>query len=743
MRSVLLTQCLQRDFVEPLRPGDPLPNKLHVGADEARRLLGDDPAHSPLAQLLGWAADDPDLELVHVRDWHDPADPRQATHLATFGPHCLRDTPGARLVVEARGHLVDATGLNDVEETTLAPLLRSFGPIRVGVIGVWTDAKVSFLLYDLATRLGVTELATCSALTASNARSRHFHALDQLERLLGVRVFHDVAGFADWLRPGARPAPPPRRSDVAIDGAPLAKDDVALVGHLFRDAASVTLDPLAGGFSGAQVFRAKARDADGTRHADTVVKLGPSALVGPERAATERIAERLGNNVPSIRGYVDFGDRAAVRYAWAAMGHGRVRTFKHLWETGTPAEELCRILDQVFDEVLQPLYDAARYESFPLLERLQFTRWAPAVREAVTAVLGRSPTEETLVFPGGYQARNLCWSYERDFPSLPTLSGEQRLVCQLHGDLNTANILVDSRDNTWVIDFARTWVGPVLMDLAKLENDLLYILTPAEDLAGALRITRVLRKVQDLRAPLPEACPAPGFERTWTVLRHLRGIAARICREERSPTPLALLLVRYAAHTLTFAESSPAQRMWALAAACGFAEDAVRALRADHVLRVDEVPVPSGRMGLTICPGRRDRGRMLDDDLDRLRDLGIRRIVCLVTTEELHALGCSGLRNGTEARGMRFVHVEIPDQGVPSIADGQRITAAIRAGLDNGEAVLVHCVGGLGRSGTLAACVLRELGTSAPEAIAAIRRARGPRAIENRLQERFVEAWVR
>ena len=43
-------------------------------------------------------------------------------------------------------------------------------PLRVGVVGVWTEAKVSFLLYDLKTRLGIDELATCSALTKRLAR---------------------------------------------------------------------------------------------------------------------------------------------------------------------------------------------------------------------------------------------------------------------------------------------------------------------------------------------------------------------------------------------------------------------------------------------------------------------------------------------------------------------------------------------------------------------------------------------
>ena len=55
MATVLITQCLQRDFVDPIGPHDPLPNLLHVGHMEATRLLGPEPSAGPLAQLIDWA----------------------------------------------------------------------------------------------------------------------------------------------------------------------------------------------------------------------------------------------------------------------------------------------------------------------------------------------------------------------------------------------------------------------------------------------------------------------------------------------------------------------------------------------------------------------------------------------------------------------------------------------------------------------------------------------------------------
>jgi nicotinamidase-related amidase len=205
MATVLITQCLQRDFVEPIGPHDPLPNLLHVGHAEATRLLGAQPSAGPMAQLLDWAHRLPEdaIDIIHIRDWHDPDDPAQREHLEQFGAHCLKGTRGGRLVLglddrtaHARNErVVNSLTLNDLEGTDLAEQLelvrrrRHGEELRVGVVGVWTEAKVSFLLYDLKTRLKIDQLATCSALTASSSRAQHFSSLSQLEKILGVRCF--------------------------------------------------------------------------------------------------------------------------------------------------------------------------------------------------------------------------------------------------------------------------------------------------------------------------------------------------------------------------------------------------------------------------------------------------------------------------------------------------------------------------------------------------------------------------
>jgi protein-tyrosine phosphatase len=54
----------------------------------------------------------------------------------------------------------------------------------------------------------------------------------------------------------------------------------------------------------------------------------------------------------------------------------------------------------------------------------------------------------------------------------------------------------------------------------------------------------------------------------------------------------------------------------------------------------------------------------------------------------------------------------------------------------------VTCMGGLGRSRTVAACFLVAAGMSADAAIAAVRTARGPRVLETIAQEDFVLTFV-
>ena len=155
-----------------------------------------------------------------------------------------------------------------------------------------------------------------------------------------------------------------------------------------------------------------------------------------------------------------------------------------------------------------------------------------------------------------------------------------------------------------------------------------------------------------------------------------------------------------------------------------------------------------GRIGITLCPGKTDPqgisgawSRDLATDLDAVERWGATAVVSLITDEEIDYLGVRGLAAAVRERHMEWWHVPIPDGRPPGpdFEDGWAVAGeAIRDRLRAGFDVLVHCKGGLGRAGTVAARLLVEFGASPHEAMRRVRAARSRYAIETRSQEAHV-----
>ncbi len=154
-----------------------------------------------------------------------------------------------------------------------------------------------------------------------------------------------------------------------------------------------------------------------------------------------------------------------------------------------------------------------------------------------------------------------------------------------------------------------------------------------------------------------------------------------------------------------------------------------------------------GRIGITLCPGKTDPAgltgawaRDLDTDLDAIQRWGATAVVSLITEQEIDYLSVGNLPQAVRDRHMEWWHVPIPDGQPPgtdfeeawSVA-GEAIRDRLRLGFD----VLLHCKGGLGCAGTLAARLLVELGASPDDAIRRVRSVREG-AIETRSQEHHV-----
>jgi hypothetical protein len=161
-----------------------------------------------------------------------------------------------------------------------------------------------------------------------------------------------------------------------------------------------------------------------------------------------------------------------------------------------------------------------------------------------------------------------------------------------------------------------------------------------------------------------------------------------------------------------------------------------------HIDWVDLASVPGlagvpGRLGMTGI-----HGRDLVHDAEQLR-VG-QRVDDLLLLVEDHELVAGGMVDPTAAlvsAGITVHRHPIPDFAVPTDRDAFRSTlAAMRELVAAGRSVVIACHGGLGRTGTFVACLLREGGLDAGAAIGLTRATRHG-AIETGVQERFIGEW--
>ena len=170
-------------------------------------------------------------------------------------------------------------------------------------------------------------------------------------------------------------------------------------------------------------------------------------------------------------------------------------------------------------------------------------------------------------------------------------------------------------------------------------------------------------------------------------------------------------------------------------------------------LRIDAVPVPgtAGLIGMTICPGKKDIDlggfwdRDLAADLEVIRTWGCSAVVTLMEPHELTLLQVPHLPALVLRLGMEWHHLPIKDVDYPDRLferlweeSGRRLRQSLAAG----GRIVLHCRGGIGRTGTIAARLLTEFGVSPKRAIRMVRAAR-PGAIETLQQEAYVLGLIR
>ncbi|MHA3884363.1 phosphatase domain-containing putative toxin [Stutzerimonas degradans] len=160
-----------------------------------------------------------------------------------------------------------------------------------------------------------------------------------------------------------------------------------------------------------------------------------------------------------------------------------------------------------------------------------------------------------------------------------------------------------------------------------------------------------------------------------------------------------------------------------------------------HPYDILALPDCAGRLIFTPCPGSKDTG--VAEALDTLQAAGAEALITLMPATELELNQAAELPQLCAQRNLEWFHLPVADEQVP-LADFDEAWSAshVRIGalLAEGRDIAIHCKGGSGRTGLIAARILIDRGLPRVQAIARVQALR-PKAIQHPAHVAWLEQF--
>ena len=398
---------------------------------------------------------------------------------------------------------------------------------------------------------------------------RIVRSVAESESTLGAVHIEPETAFIDpriWIYPlaAARPGMEKLLQIELADGADEFPEEwETITRRICRDARRVVLTPLHGGFM-SKTFHVAGYDTEGRRMLPTVLKIGPTALTRREEEAHRNFVEKyILNNSTSIMGSAACGDWAGLRYNFVGItGPGsRIRSLRDHY-LSRPLKELVPLFETIFTNILKPWHGQPRWENFHPYEEHNPLRLFPDIIENAERHLGISPDNRIIECTElGCSLPNPYYFLKHEYPrrketSLPWYK------CVTHGDLNLQNILVDEKENIYIIDFSETRIRSAAADFARMEAQLRFQMTRIEterDLAELLEFELGLAEPSRMSELPPfryhgsDAVVSKAYE----IIRLLRHYADKVTIFEEDPVPYLLALLEWTYPFVSFRDATP------------------------------------------------------------------------------------------------------------------------------------------------------------------------------------------
>lgn len=350
------------------------------------------------------------------------------------------------------------------------------------------------------------------------------------------------------------------------------KRDYEVIQNILRDECTqkIELRPLQGGFSNTTLFIVKCQG-----QLPTVLKVGPKGKIETEeRNYHEFIRNRI-KTIQLMKTEYKSG-RGAILYSYAQFT-GETNTFEAIFHQEPDTDRIIGIFEKLFKDRLKRWLDDSSYSSkeqhlyqdYDLNEQ-DWMRIKRAVSELGFDPDGLNTPALDLHCNPLNEARQLFAERQNQIFSTK--------LAIVHGDLNARNILIDSNNNIFLIDFADVGWDHLLKDFCRLEVEIKYVLTKLsneEDIQSVIDLDRKMllnendKPFSTLNDLLTHPIPASHkFDRMLKCIEKLRLIADRamgmLDGSQDHPDQYYIGLLHYTLEALRYQQCSNLSKHFAL-----------------------------------------------------------------------------------------------------------------------------------------------------------------------------------
>ncbi|MCD6330154.1 MAG: anti-sigma factor antagonist [Candidatus Cloacimonetes bacterium] len=343
-----------------------------------------------------------------------------------------------------------------------------------------------------------------------------------------------------------------------------------IIRRIYADCGKVILNPLHGGFT-STTFNVTSYDKDGRRLLPTVLKIGSIKNNDNEVNAYHKYVKKfILNNSTTIMGTTTYKNWGGLRYNFLGI-NGSDSTL--VWLTDYykkyPAEKLIPLFDRIFTDILKPWYGQPHWEHIhPYVEHSPLALFTN-LYECLERELGISADTEKLKCDElDREIINPFYFLKHEYPRRKEQS-KLWYKAVTHGDLNMQNILLDEKENIYIIDFSETKPRSIIADFARLEPIFkieMCTIESADDLKKILEFEQGLLQPNQLGQipPFIYHGEDPMVEKAYKMICKLREYANVVTLFETDITPYLIALLEWTYSVVCYTQLNISKKKYAL-----------------------------------------------------------------------------------------------------------------------------------------------------------------------------------